>query len=132
MNEHEESSHDADSKPCSNEIPEENPEDELETWVDYITRATHIADDLLAANGITSSICWRQARMLAKHRENPLDQACLQLDSSNINQAKKGTVNKEDRPRDAKTSTSTFHQMAAAALQLVARGSVDSADTIMS
>ena len=34
-NEHEESSHDADSNACFDEIPEDNPEDVLESWVDY-------------------------------------------------------------------------------------------------
>ena len=34
FNEHEESSYDADSNPCSDEISEDNPEDELEPWVD--------------------------------------------------------------------------------------------------
>ena len=38
------------------EISEDNPEDELEPWVDCTTRATHKADDLLAASGITSWI----------------------------------------------------------------------------
>ena len=72
-NEHEERSHDADSNPCFDEIPEDNPEDELEPWVDYIT---HKADDLLAAKRCTSwilrqsQIYWRQARMIAKHHED--------------------------------------------------------------
>ena len=76
LNEHEESSHDADSNPCFDEIPEDNPEDELEPWVDHITRASRKADDLLAASGITSwilrqrQIYWRQARMIAKHHED--------------------------------------------------------------
>ena len=35
--EHEESSH-ADSNPCFDEIPEDNPESEREPWVDDITR----------------------------------------------------------------------------------------------
>ena len=34
-NDQEESSHDADSNPCFDEIPEANPEDELEPWVDH-------------------------------------------------------------------------------------------------
>ena len=68
LNEHEESSHDADSNPRFDEISEDNAEDELEPWVDYITRATHKADELLAASGTTSciprqsQICWRQGR----------------------------------------------------------------------
>ena len=51
-------------------------EDELEPWVDYTTRATHKADELLAATGIESwflrqgPIYWRQARMIAKHHED--------------------------------------------------------------
>jgi len=35
-NEHAESSHDADSNPCFDEIPEDNPGDELDPWVDYM------------------------------------------------------------------------------------------------
>ena len=54
LNQHEESSHDADNNPCFDEIPEDNPEDELEPWVDYNMRGTHKADDLLAVNGIMS------------------------------------------------------------------------------
>ena len=75
-NEHEESSHDADSNPCIDEILEDNPEDELEQWVEYVKRATHKGDDLPAANRITSwilrqsQICWRHARMIAKHHED--------------------------------------------------------------
>ena len=53
LNEHEESSHHADSNLCFDQISEDNPEDELEPWVDYTTGATHKADDLLAANGNT-------------------------------------------------------------------------------
>ena len=34
-NEYEESSHDADSNLRFDDIPEDNPEDELEPWVDY-------------------------------------------------------------------------------------------------
>ena len=56
LNEHEESSHDADSNPCFDGITEDNPEDKIEPWVDYITRATHKVKDLLVASGITSWI----------------------------------------------------------------------------
>ena len=76
LNKHEESSHDADSDPCFDDISEDNAEDELEPWVDYITRATHKADNLLTASGITLWILrqkqtyWRQARMFAKHHED--------------------------------------------------------------
>ena len=44
--------------------------------VDYITRATRKADDLLSANGITSWILWqsqihrRQKRTIAKHHDD--------------------------------------------------------------
>ena len=75
-NEHEESSHDGDSNPSLDEIPEDNPEDELEPWVDHIKRATRSADDLLATDRIMSwilrrsRICWRQARMIVKHHED--------------------------------------------------------------
>ena len=76
LNEHEESSHDADSNPCFDDISDHNPEDEPELWFDYMTRATHKADDLVAAGGITSwilrqsQIHWWQARMIAKHHED--------------------------------------------------------------
>ena len=90
LNEHAESSHDADSNRCLDEISEDSPEDELEPWVDYITRATHKADDLSAASGITSwilrqsKICWRQASMIATHHEDRWTKLL-----SNINQAKR-------------------------------------------
>ena len=76
LNEHEETSHDAGSNPCFDEIPEDKPEDELQPWVDYITRAVRKADDLLAASGNTpwilrqSRIFWRRARMIPKHHED--------------------------------------------------------------
>ena len=35
----------------------------------------------------------------------PLDQACLQLEPSSIKQAKRVPQNKEDRPRDGKTTS---------------------------
>ena len=53
LDEHEEGSHDADSKSCFDEIPEDNPEDELEPLVDNTTRATHKADNLFSESGIT-------------------------------------------------------------------------------
>ena len=74
-NEHEECGHDADSNPSFDEVPHDEPEDELESWVDFKVRATHKADDLLAALGITSWILeksrihWKQARMIANQNE---------------------------------------------------------------
>ena len=44
LNEHEESSRDANRNPCFDEISEDNPEEELEPWVNFITRATRKAD----------------------------------------------------------------------------------------
>ena len=76
FNEHEESSHDAESNLCFGEISDDEPDDKLEAWVDHIARVTHKADDLLAASGITSWILrqsqmnWRQARMIADHHED--------------------------------------------------------------
>ena len=64
-NEHEESSHDADSNPSFDEVLNDNPEDELEPGSDYMVRATHVADDLLAASGIMSWIL-RQGRVYWK------------------------------------------------------------------
>ena len=76
LNEHEESSHDADSNPSFDEVPDDDPEDELEPIVDYTARATHKADDLLAVNGLPSwiltqsRIYGKQARMIAKLHED--------------------------------------------------------------
>ena len=76
IDEHEESSHDAESNPCFDEISDDDLEEELEPWVDYTVRATHKADDLLAASRITSwilrqsKVYWKQARMLAEHHED--------------------------------------------------------------
>ena len=96
LNEHAESSHDADSNPCFDEITEDNPEDELEPWVDYITRATHKADD--ADSSKRNHVVDPQAEpeLLEAGKDDcqtprrPLDQSCLQLEPSYI----KGTRNK--------------------------------------
>ena len=67
--------HDADSSPCFDEISDDTPEDELAPWVDHIARARCKADDLSAANRMTSwilrqrQIYGRQARMIVKHHE---------------------------------------------------------------
>ena len=63
-NEHEESSHDSDSNPSFDEVPNDEPEDELAPWVDYMVPATHKADDLLAASGIL-----RQSRIHPGNRQ---------------------------------------------------------------
>ena len=47
---------DADSSHSFDSAPQDELEDELDPWVDYMVRATHKADDLLAADGITSWI----------------------------------------------------------------------------
>ena len=71
------------------------PEDELEPWVDRTVRATHKADDLLAANGITSlilrqsGIYWKQAILNAKHHERRWTKLSLQLESSDGNLAER-------------------------------------------
>ena len=102
------------AKPQTATPPSTNePHDELEPWVVYTVRAKHKADDLLAASGITlwilrqSQTYWRQARMIAKTPRRQLDQTCLQLESSDINQTEEGTGNKEDRPRDGNTTSNT-------------------------
>jgi len=46
----EESSHDEDGNPSFDKISNDNPEDELEPWFDYMTRATHKAGDLSAGD----------------------------------------------------------------------------------
>ena len=43
------------SNPLYDSVPQDELEDELDPWVDYIARATHEADDLMVANGITST-----------------------------------------------------------------------------
>ena len=60
-----------------------------------MTRATHKADDMFAANGITSWILGR-GQIYGRHAKNdcqaprrPLDQDRLQLEPSSINQAKR-------------------------------------------
>ena len=95
LNEYEESSHNAESNHCFDSISNDNPEDEQ--WVDYITRATRRADDLLAASGITSwilsqsQIYWRHARMIATHHEHSGTKLVSnQLEPSYLNQATEG------------------------------------------
>ena len=56
LNEHGESSHDADSNPSFDEGPNDDPENEPGQWVNCMARATHNAGDLLTVNRITSWI----------------------------------------------------------------------------
>ena len=97
INEQEENSHDADSNPSFDDTHDDERENELEPCMDP---ATHKADDLLAATGITSWILresgmsWNHARLIAKNYES-----------------RKAGGNKEDQPSDWKTtSTSTCNQ----------------------
>ena len=106
-----------DSNPSSDSVPKVELEDEREPWVDHIARATHNADDLLAANGITSCIprhsriYWEPARMIAKHHEGRRTKTHIQLEPSDINQAEKDIGSKEDQPGDGKTtSIDTYDQ----------------------
>ena len=46
LNEHEERSHEADSNSSFDEVPNDDPRDELEPSVDYMVRTTRKADDL--------------------------------------------------------------------------------------
>ena len=90
-NEQGESSHDVDSDPSFDSVPQ----DELGPWVDYLVRETHKADDLLPANEVTS----KQAITIARHRWTEL--------ISNWNPAistkqKKGFGSREDQPRYGK------------------------------
>ena len=79
--------------PSFDEVPNDNPEDELGPWVGCVVRATDKPDDLLAENGVTSwilrqgKVYWKQARMIAKQHEGRWDKAYLQQASSDINQA---------------------------------------------
>ena len=114
LNEHEESRHDAGSNLSFDEISNDNPEDELQPWINYIAREKesnaqsgwfvsskriHVVDPQAEPDSLEAGKddC-RTPRKL-------LDQACLQLEPSSINQAKKGIGNKEDRPRDGKTTS---------------------------
>ena len=100
LNEDEESSHDADSNPCFDEISEDNPEDVLEPGVDDMKRAKYKANDLLAANEITSwilrqsQIYWRQAWMIAKHHEDRWNKLVSNWNPAISTKQKKGTRNK--------------------------------------
>ena len=106
LNEHEESSHGADSNPCFDEISEDNPEDALEPCVDYISsKRSHVVDpqaepDLLeAGKDDCQTPRW------------PLDQTFLQLEPSYIDPAQRVQENKEDRPRDGKTTSTLTYRL---------------------
>ena len=101
--EHEESSHDADNNPSFDEDPNDEPEDEVEPWVDHKVRATHKAVDLLAANGITSWIL-RQSGMHWKQAKNA-GQSLSLTGIQRYQAGVKGTRSWEDRPRDGKTGS---------------------------
>ena len=60
FNQHGESSNDAETNPSFDEGPNDDPEDELGPWVNYIVRATHKPHDLLTVDGITSWILRRR------------------------------------------------------------------------
>ena len=49
LDEHEESSHDADSNPCFDESSEDNPADEQEPWVNCITGASRKSGRLVSS-----------------------------------------------------------------------------------
>ena len=108
LNEHEGSSHDADSDPCIDEIPEDNPDDDLEPWVDYMLTATRKADAMLAASGITSWILrqsliyGRQATMIAKDHEDRWTTVVSNWKPAMSTQ-QKGTGNSENRAREPGT-----------------------------
>ena len=70
MREHEESIHDADS---NHEVPNVEPKDELDTWVDFTVRATHTAIGLKWNQSWTirqRRNFWTQARVMAKNTED--------------------------------------------------------------
>ena len=105
---HEESSHDAESNPCFDEISEDNPEDELERTKRgrfVSSKRNHVVDPptepgLLEAGKDDYQTPDRWTKLVSSW--NP----------SNIKQEKKGTGNNEDRPRDGKTSsTSTYNRI---------------------
>ena len=107
----EESSHDADSNPSFDSVPQDELEDKLGPWVNYIVRATHKADNLVTANGITSRILrqsriyWEKARTIAKHNST--------WNSSGINKADRCIGSKEDQQRDGETTSMyTYNQPA--------------------
>ena len=75
-------------------VPQDELGDELEPWVDHTVRATHNADNLLAAKGISSWILrqsrtnWKQSRMIAKPRRT-LARTHLQMEPSDINRTER-------------------------------------------
>ena len=115
LDEHEESSHDADSNPYFDEISNDNPEDELSPWVDYITHSERTyADDVKRNHVVDPQI---ETDLLEAGKDDcqtprrPLDQACLQLEPSNVKHAKRVAESKEDWPRGGKmTSTYNYNQ----------------------
>ena len=88
MREHEESVHDADS---NHEVPNVEPKDELDTWVDFTVRATHTAIGLKWNQSWTirqRRNFWTQARVMAKNTED-IGQSFLQLYCNDTNQAER-------------------------------------------
>ena len=70
LREHEESVHDADS---NHEVPNVEPKDELEAWVDFTVRATHTAVGFKWNQSWTirqRRSFWTQARVMAKNTED--------------------------------------------------------------
>ena len=109
---------DADSNPCFDEISEENPEDELESSVDYVMRPTHIAGDLLAASGIVSWIVrqsrihWKQAKMIDKHHQDRWTKFVSNWNQVISNQARSVLETRKTGQVTGKTtSTSTYDQI---------------------
>ena len=97
LSKHEESSRDADSNHCFDEILEDNPEDELRPWVDYIKRATPQADHLPATNRITSWILRQTCDLLEAGSDDCqaprrwLDQARLQATALKVTREATGS-----------------------------------------
>ena len=81
----------------------------MEPWVDYK------ADDLLAANGITSWILrlkrmyWKQVRMIAEHHEGRWTERISNWNPA-ISTKQEGTKKKVGWPRDGKTPTTHTYQ----------------------
>ena len=101
--------HDADSSSCFDEAPEDEPE----SWVDYMKKDTHKVDELVRANRNTSwflrvrQIYGRQATIIAKHHKDRLDQTRLQLEPNKDQPSKKVTANKQGRQVGRTTSQRT-------------------------
>ena len=94
----------------------DEPEDQLEPWSDFTVRATHKADDLWAAGGITSWILRqsratrKQARLTGRHHEGRGTKLDPNWNRGASSKQKRWIGNKEDRPRDGEDDLNMYLQ----------------------